>query len=166
MLQPLSPSTLLLAAMAGACFANHAFALDAACEQVAAAADKKLAAPAFHDHKALTGFFQELMAVDGKLYQRSTFAGKSPEAWTRAAITLADIRSAAANHRRQLVSCTALGNDTVDGVATNVVGFKVKADGATAEGRVWIGKADGLPYREEAPGLKGRTVYRNLKAPL
>lgn len=160
-----SRTPLLLTLVTASFMAHQAHALDAACERVASASETKLAAPAFHDRKELGGLVHELLAVDGKLYARDAVAGRPPEAWAPSPVTLADIRSAARTYRGLLQSCRGLGSESVDGVVTDIYAFKVKTGGTVADGKVWIGKADGLPYREEAPGMKGTTVYRNLKAP-
>lgn len=158
-------SSLLLAALA-ATASSPARALDAACERVAAASEKKLAAPAFHDRKELTGMTHEMLLANGKLYQRDTFAGKPPEAWAPSPITVSMIKQGAATYRQLLIRCQRVGSDSVDGTATDVIGFSVKGpEGKPVEGKVWIGAADGLPYREESVGLKGQTTYRNVKVP-
>jgi hypothetical protein len=55
MTQHLSNATLPLMALLASGLAGPALALDATCERVASAAEKKLAAPAFHDRKDLAG---------------------------------------------------------------------------------------------------------------
>ncbi|MEK8033874.1 hypothetical protein AACH06_23870 [Ideonella sp. DXS29W] len=142
---------------------SPAQALETACAKGITQANMKLLdAPAFHQSKRFANTSLEIIKVDGKLFQRM---GNEP--WAASPLSLQDLRQGALTHQRLMQSCERDGADAVDGVAAEVYRLTVKGPGGAAVAlKVWIGAADGLPYREEGADLKSSTSYRHVKAPL
>lgn len=152
---------LILPALVGV-LTGPAAALDTACAKALTQANLKLIdAPAFHQHKRFASTSFELIKADGKLFQRM-----GTEAWAASPLTQQALQDGARQAERLLLGCERVGTDTLDGMVTEVYRFTVKgAGGEKVDAKVWIGARDGLPYREESAEVKGRTSYRDVKAP-
>ena len=142
---------------------SPAHALDTACARGITQANMKLLdAPAFHQSKRFANTSLEIIKVDGKLFQRM-----GTEPWAASPLTLQDLRQGALTQQRLMQTCERDGTDAVDGAPAEVYRLTVKGPGGTAVPlKVWIGAADGLPYREEGADLKSSTSYRQVRAPL
>ncbi len=159
----IQPAPLALVAMLGlfGCCVAPAMAADANCERIVAATVKRTAAPAFHQRQSFGLFSRETVLFEGKLLMRDKGGG-----WAPSPVSLADIRAANRDLAKAVSACRRVGAETVDGIATEIFSFQVPGgDGKPVEAKVWIGSADGLPYREESPGAKSTTVYRGVQRP-
>ena len=150
--------------LVGAVSPTHA-ATPPGCAAIVQASVKRLAAPMFHiQHQTDVGAL-EMLKTGGTLYLREP--GKP---WRKApATTEATMRKGAEATGAMLQSCTREKTETLNGIATEVWRFTTpdfENPAKPATSRVWIGVGDGLPYREEAEGLKGTTVYSGVKAPI
>lgn len=158
-MKPLTAAILLATALAAT--SRPAQAIDAACQRVADATAKRIATKEFHQRQEMPGFVHELLKSGDRLWMRD-----NGEPWGNAPFTLDEVRTASLQANALLLSCQRTGADSVAGMATEVYRISMKgSDGKPLEARVWIGANDGLPYREESPGLKGTTVYRDIRAP-
>jgi len=58
------------------------------------------------------------------------------------------------------------GSDVVDGVAVNVISSRVEMAGApAADAKLYIGKSDGLPYKQVGAAVTVSYKYKNISAP-
>lgn len=139
-------------------------ALDAACEAFVAAAEKGVEQPSRQSISDLSaGQRLESIVVDGQSY--SAIGGK----WRRMGIDLkaaerklyAQIR----NGTIKLDQCQALGSETVDGIATTAVRYRMTMPGAPAAiATAYIGK-DGLIHAQSSDDVRVRYRYRDVRAP-
>ena len=144
--------------------APAALAVDAACEPFVAATEKGSQQPARHTVSEMSdGARIETIVLDGKFY--ASISGK----WQEMKMDLraaerkvnADVRSGAIKLR----DCKALGSQTVDGIATQVVGYTLVMPGTdVAPAKAYIGK-DGLIHALSSDGVKVRYRYTGVKAP-
>ena len=141
-----------------------ASALDKACEPVVAAAEKTTAQAARHSVAELDdGTRMEAIVVDGAFY--ASIGGT----WRQMKIDLrAAERKLNAGMRSgeiPLSDCKDLGTQSVDGIATIVIGYRIALFGQPpAASRIHIGE-DGLVYAIAADSQKVRYRYTGIAAP-
>ena len=142
-----------------------AMALDAACKPIVDASEKKMNQAAWHSIATLkSGAHIESMKAGGGFF--SNVGG----VWTK---TSANFDTAEKDMIRQMNSgeikltlCKSLGSEVVDGVPVNVVSSRIEMPGApAADPKLYIGKSDGLPYRQAAGTVDVVYRYKNVSAP-
>lgn len=152
---------------AGVLTSTPGLALDAACQRISEATMKRFDAPAYHSRHKLPAGTSEMIKSGGQFYLRHP-GGQ----WRKAPpmMDLAFLKKMAKETDAYVLSCEREKRDSVAGVATDVYRFTVKDPTGTSKepltSRVWIGVADGLPYRELGQSVDGTTVYGSIKAPL
>ncbi len=147
--------------------AAPAFALDTACDPVMKASEVRINQPAWHSVADLAkGKHMETMKVDGQFYQQMN--GK----WKKVPFNLDETERKMLEQVRageiKLSECNALGNDTVDGKPVNVVSSRTEIPGAPVAGptKLYIGKSDGLPYKQVGEHIKVIYSYSGIAAPM
>lgn len=141
-----------------------AMALEAACEPFIAAAEKTASQKARHSVSELDdGTRIEAIVVDGRFF--TSLGGK----WQEMKIDLlaaerrlnAEVRAG----KVPVSHCKDLGKETVDGIATRVIGYSIAFQGAApTPARAYVGN-DGLVYALSAEGQKVRYRYTGISAP-
>lgn len=149
------PLILLLPALLAA---PSAFALEPACEAVLKASEARLKQPAWHSISELDGSMRvEMIKANGQFYRLD--GGK----WTKFPIDIdqmerkliAQMRSGEA----KLTQCKEVGSSVVEGIPVTIVSSRTELKGAPpASSQLYIGKADGLPYKQT--GEKVNVTYR------
>lgn len=67
----------------------------------------------------------------------------------------------------KVTRCQNEGSETLNGVETSIISFHVEMAGAPpSKGKVYIGKADGLPYAESSDKMQTEYHYQNIVAPI
>lgn len=143
-----------------------AWAIDAACTPMVTASEARIKQAAWHSQTQLGANFRiEHMKLAGSFYsQNGGVWKKSPVSFDEAEKTMvAQIKSG----ETKLTGCSSSGSDVVDGVAVTVFKSRIEMKGAPArDSTLYIGKADGLPYRQVAEGGVNVTYkYKNITAP-
>ena len=152
-------SMLLLLATGSASAAGS----DAGCKPVIDADKARAAAPAWHAKKTIGDMKMEMIRLGNDVYAIMGGTG-----WKQMPPPMAANIVNAGNQADNFVvsDCLKLGDETVDGVPTAVWTFKTALkDKPPIPGKVWIGKQDGLPYREEGEKHSGTTTYQGVSAP-
>ncbi|MCE2659914.1 MAG: hypothetical protein LW854_17010 [Rubrivivax sp.] len=147
----LAAQFLLLPAIVGAA------PLSAACERVWQASLKRLEAPQFHLVQTLEGDTVETVKAGSRLLMRES----AQQPWRSAPAGIAPLRQAVKQTAGWLQRCEKLGaGETVEGAATDIYRFTLQTPmGTDPDNRVWIGRDNGLPYREEGGAARGTTRY-------
>jgi hypothetical protein len=142
-------------------------ALDAACEPILAASEARMKMPAWHSASEVNGgnFKLEAIKADGKFYIR-TGKGK----WSLSPINIDETEqkmlAQIASGEIKLAQCKDEGSETVEGTATRVISYRVEIKGGpAADTKLYIGKADGLPYAATSDKAKSRYSYTGVVAP-
>jgi hypothetical protein len=102
---------------------------------------------------------EETIAIRG----HGTFTRRGNQAWQKSPSDVSDLILNFSDARiveqldRDFVKsdCRLLRNDTTAGKATSVYQYKVGASDWSSINQVWIGTADGLPYRVELDSIHG-----------
>lgn len=145
-------------------FALPAYALDSACEQFLAAAEKTVQQPARQSVMDLGGGQRmEAIVDDDVLYAKIEGKWRKIKSgfWADERALLADMRKGTI----KLEQCKQLGSEIVDGIATTIVGYTMTMPGTDAvSNKVYIGK-DGLLYAQSGPNTKVRYRYQGVTAP-
>ncbi len=154
-----------LLALTAVAAAAPAQAFDATCELYVKAAEKTAEQPARQSISESDGIRLEAIIVDGVMYSRD-----SPKArWRKAhsgfgAIErsmVADIR----NGTSKIDNCKKLGSETVEGVATTVVEYRLTIPGSEpGTSKAYIGK-DGLIYAQAAGKVRIVNRYSGVTVP-
>lgn len=141
-----------------------ASALDKACEPIVAAAEKTTAQTARHSVAELDdGTRLEAIIVQDDFY--TLIDG----AWRRMKIDLRaverQLNAGMRSGEMPLSDCKDLGMQSVDGIMTSVIGYRISLSGQPpAASRVYIGE-DGLVYAMAADGQKVSYRYTGITAP-
>lgn len=136
---------------------------DSACKPVIDADKARAAAPAWHAKKTMGNVSMEIIRLGNDVYANMGGTG-----WKQMPPPMAASIVNAGNQADQFTvsDCHKLGDEAVDGVPTSVWSFKTAIkDKPPIAGKVWIGKQDGLPYREEGEKHAGTTSYTGVVAP-
>ena len=145
--------------------AGNAVAADSGCNPILAASEARIKLSAWHRVTTLTGGMRmENMKIDGKfLHQIGGVWMKSPVSFDQAERDmLAQIRSGEV----KLMQCASAGSDIVDGVPVNVITSRVEMKGApAADSKLYIGKLDGLPYKQVGETVNVTYKYKNISTP-
>ncbi len=145
--------------------APSVFALDAACEAVVKASEARIRQAAWHSITEMgSGMRMEVVKADGKFYRQ--VGGK----WTKFPVNIDDAeRKLLAQIRSgeiKLTQCRVVGSDVVDGVPVTVVSSRTELPGAApGDAKLFIGKRDGLPYRQTGEAFKVVYRYTGVVAP-
>ena len=153
------PSSLIAMLALPLALAAPVQAVESGCQRVADAAAKRASSPAFHQRSMIGTDRHELLWTSSGLYAQAP-----EEPWKRIGskvpVGLQRAYDAARN-------CTRSGSANLDGVAVGIYSFEaIDPMGAKVSLKIWIGEADGLPYREEQAGVQITTSYRDVKAPV
>ena len=145
--------------------AVNAAALDSACSPIVAASEARMKQSAWHSVTTLSGGMRmENMKVNGGFYRQigGTWM-KSPISFDQAERDMiAQIKSGEV----KLSKCASAGFDIVDGVPVSVVTSTVEMKGApAAESKLYIGKLDGLPYKQVGKAVNVSYKYKNISPP-
>lgn len=140
-------------------------ALDAACEPVVQASEARMKQPAWHSiMKFGNGERLEAIKASGQFFHQVD--GK----WTKFPVNLdvaegkilAQIRSGEV----KLTDCKAVGNDMVEGVPVTLVSSRTEMAGVPPGGAtLYIGKQDGLPYRQVGDSVTVEYRYKDVVVP-
>lgn len=148
-----------------ALLSTEALALDPACNPMIQASEARMNQPAWHSVTVVNGNFRmEHIKANGAFYKQvSGKWSKSPISFDEAErAMLAQIR----NGEIKLTQCVSGGTDTVDGVPVRVFKSRIRMQGAPEEeSTLYIGKSDGLPYRQVGKAVNVLYTYRNVSPP-
>ena len=133
------------------------FALDATCEMVLKASEARIDQPAWHSITETGGMRMEAIKANGQFYRRTS------EKWTKFPVNIDDTERKLLTQIRsgelKMTQCKVVGSDSVDGIPVTVVSSRTELKGAPpGDAKLYIGKLDGLPYRQT--GEKFTVVYR------
>jgi hypothetical protein len=134
--------------------------LSADCERVLQASLKRLDAPQFHSQQTLAGDTLETVKSGQRVLMRESASAP----WKPAPAGLDAMRRAARQSGGWLQRCEKIGaGETIEGSATDIYRFTLKTPmGTDPDNRVWIGRDNGLPYREEGGPVRGSTRYTTI----
>lgn len=145
--------------------AANALALDSACNPILTASEARMKLSSWHSVTLINSSMRmESMKVNGMFFQQINGAWmKSPVNFDIAERDmLAQIRSGEA----KLSQCKSAGFEIVDGVPVSVVSFRIELKGApAADSKLYIGKLDGLPYKQVGQSVDVSYNYKNISAP-
>lgn len=148
---------------------HNAFALDAACKPILKASDASASAPTWQKINTLTGkkdYKMEIRKIKGQYYTYSSGGDwKKQDAGFEKAVQsfTGQIRSGVI----KISQCKNEGTEIVDGVNTIVISYRIEMTGApAANAKLYIGKADGLPYAESSDATQSRYSYKNVVVPI
>lgn len=142
----------------------HSFALDAACAPILAAGEARTKLAAWHSIANLSNMQMESMKINGQFFQK--LHGK----WMKSRINFDENEKTmiqqVTNGTIKLTECKSLGADVVDGIPVNVVSSKIEMPGAPAStSKLYIGKQDGLPYKQIGDTVNVVYKYKGFSAP-
>lgn len=145
--------------------AGEASALDAACSPMLSASEARIKQPAWHSITMVNGNFRmENIKVAGAFFLR---VGGS---WSRSPVNFDEAEKVMIAQMRsdeiKLSQCNSGGGDVVDGVPVYVFRSRIEMKGAPAEdSTLFIGKADGLPYRQVSKSVNVVYKYKGVVPP-
>ena len=142
-----------------------AFALDASCAPMVSASEARIKQPAWHSVAVVNGNFRMENIKASGMYFRQV-AG----AWAKSPINFDDAEKAMIAQLKsgetKISECRSGASDVVDGVAVYVFKSKIEMKGALAEeSTLYIGKSDGLPYKQVGKDVNVSYKYKNISAP-
>ena len=143
----------------------NASALDSACNPVLTASEARMKLSSWHSVTIINGnMHMENMKADGMFFRQVGGAWmKSPINFdTAERDMLAQIRSGEV----KVSQCKSEGSEVVDGVPVSVVTYRVEMKGApAADSKLYVGKLDGLPYKQVGQSVNVRYKYKDISAP-
>lgn len=157
----LQTSRLLL----GLIITPSAFAIDSACETVLAASEARIAQPSWRSISELSGGSRvEMIKANGQFFSQR--GGK----WTKFPVNIDDAeRKLVAQVRSgeiKVSECKVVGSEVIDGMPVTVISSRTELKGAApADSKLYIGKLDGLPYRQIAARVSVVYSYKGVVAP-
>jgi hypothetical protein len=130
------------------------------CRKVAEASLKRLDAPRFHLSASMQGETMETVKDGDRVVMRDSPTAK----WQPVPMGTAGMKRAAQQTQAWLVKCERVGaGETIEGAVTEIYRFTVKSPaGSDGDNRVWIGRDNGLPYREEGGPVRNTTRYNSV----
>ncbi|MGQ0793579.1 MAG: hypothetical protein ACT4NX_05755 [Deltaproteobacteria bacterium] len=147
-------------------FAGNAAAADSSCNPILAADEARIKLPAWHTilvDSDSDGVRIEVMKVDGKFFQN--IGGEwmeSPMNFDQAVRTMV----AAVRSGEVKLECASAGSDIVDGMPMSVITSRVEIKGApAADSKLYIGKSDGLLYKQVSGAVSVTYKYKGISAP-
>lgn len=145
---------------------SPAFALDTACGPLVKSSEAKLAQPAWHAVVESAGLKLESIKIDGQFFMADE--GK----WTKAPMSLDAAEKIAIKQIQdgviKVTDCQDAGTETVDGMEMTILSYTTEVPGSgfpAANTRLYIGKADGLPYQSSSEDTTATYRYTNVVAP-
>ncbi len=138
-------------------------AADASCQPVIDADKARAAATQWHMRKTFAGSGMEVIRVGENVYANMGSTG-----WKKMPPAMAKTMTQAGSQADQfdVRDCKKLGEEKVGGVDANLYSFTTVLKGQPPfVGKVWIGKKDGLPHREQGEQHEGTTTYQGVSAP-
>ncbi|WP_295446180.1 hypothetical protein [uncultured Thiodictyon sp.] len=144
-----------------------ALALDAACDPIMTAGERKIAQDAWHSIIRSGNTEIEYMKVDRQFFVRIAGRGweKAPDFDDVAKKTLEMMR----NGEAKLTNCKDEGSGTLDGRKTKSISYTIEMPGlpSPSDAKLTVGKDDGLPYSESSGNGKATIHYdyQNVVAP-
>ncbi len=147
-------ATLLLTSLS-----QNSWAVDAGCEAIIASTEARLKMPAWHSISETSKQYKlEAIKVDGKFY---SMMGKGK--WVASPVNFDEAEQKFLQQVRdgniKLSQCKDVGIETVEGVDTRVVSYHIDIKGGpSADAKLYIGKADGLPYASNSATTKTRFI--------
>lgn len=151
--------------LASVLIAGEAFALDAACLPMLSASEARIKQSAWHGITVVNGNFRmETIKVGGGFFRQ---IGGS---WSRSPVNFDEAERAMIAQMRsdeiKLSQCSSGGGDSVDGVPVYLFKSRIEMKGAPAEdSTLFIGKADGLPYRQVSKSVNVVYKYKDVVPP-
>lgn len=144
-----------------------AFALDAACDPLLKASEAKLVQVTWHSVTESTGIKLEAIKVDGQFFMQMD--GK----WKKLPVDIMDKAEKTAITQMQegiikVTNCKDEGSETLDGMEMTVLSYtsEVPESGVPAENaKLYIGKDDGLPYKNSSENTTATYHYKDVVAP-
>ena len=140
-------------------------ALDSACKPILDASEKKMNQAGWHSIATLTsGTRMESMKADGGFFRNvgGTWM-KSPVNYDTAE---KDMIAQMKSGEVKLTLCQSAGSEMLDGMPVTVFTSRIEMKGAPAEdSRLYIGKSDGLPYKQSGKSVQVVYKYKNILAP-
>jgi hypothetical protein len=147
---------------------HNAAALEATCELIMKANQVSMNTPTWQKISTLTSkkdFKVEIRKVDGQYYSFINNAWRKQDASFNAIVESFDgqVRSG----KIKLSDCKEEGSEIIDGVDTTVISYHVEMSGGPAtNAKVYIGKADGLPYADSSVATQSRYSYKDVVVPI
>ncbi len=144
---------------------SSAFALDPTCEKVLKAAETRINQPTWQSITELGDKMRmEVVKANGQFYRR---AG---EKWSKLPANIDDTErkliAQIRNGEWKMTNCKVVGNDTVNGIPVTVISSRTELKNAPpGDMKLYIGKSDGLPYRQVGSNLKVEYRYKGFVAP-
>ena len=143
----------------------NAAALDSACNPIVTASEIRMKLSSWHAIALINDSMRmESMKVNGGFYKQVTGKWeKSPISFdTAEREMLAQMKSGEV----KISHCKVVGSETVDGVPVMILAYRVEMKGApAADAKLYIGKSDGLPYKQIGQGLNVSYKYKNISPP-
>lgn len=144
-----------------------AFALEAACEPILQASEKRISQPRW---KAETVLLDESKIESIKI-NNVFYSGRNGK-WSKIAANLDEQESKFVAQLRSgavvMSNCKAEEDDKHDGVEVSVISMHLQVPGeggASLDAKLYIGKKDGLPYLQTSSNTKTTYRYKNVIAP-
>ncbi len=138
---------------------------DSACNPLLAASEARMKQPAWHSVTIINGSMRmESVKINGSFFLQRD--GK----WMASPVNidvaekemLAQIRSG----EIKITQCKSAGGDIVDGIPVNVFKSRIEVRGVpAADSTLYIGKRDGLPYRQSGTSVEVSYKYKNISVP-
>lgn len=141
-----------------------AFATDIACEVILKASEARMSQPAWHTVSEVGAMRVEMIKANNQFFR------KVGAKWTKFPVNVDELeRKLVAQMRSgetKLTGCKVVGSEVVDGVPVTVVTSHTELKGALpADAKLYIGKADGLPYQIKGAEMSASYRYKGVVAP-
>lgn len=146
-------------------FVPSAMALDKSCMPMVAAGEARLKQAAWQSVTVINGNFRmEAIKVS------SGFFTQVGGTWKKSPISFDDAEKAMLAQLKsgeiKISQCSSGAPEMLDGVAVYAFKSKIEMKGAPAEeSTLYIGKADGLPYKQVGKSMNVLYKYKNVQAP-
>ncbi len=140
-------------------------ALDSACQPIVDASAKKMNQTAWHSIVTLAGGMrmENIKAGGGFFRNVGGVWAKSPVNFDTAE---KDMIGQINSGEVKLTQCKSLGSELLEGKLVNVISSSTEMKGApAAESQLYIGKIDGLPYKQTGKSFQVIYKYQNIAAP-
>ena len=142
-----------------------AIALEASCFPMVSASEARIKQPSWHSVTVVNGNLRmENIKVSGAYFLQVGGAwSKSPTNFDEAdSAMIAQLKSG----EIKISHCSSGASEVVDGVQVYVFKSRIEMKGAPAEeSTLYIGKADGLPYKQLGKSVNVSYKYKSVSAP-
>lgn len=145
--------------------ATSAMALDTSCMPMVTASEAKIKQAAWHSVMVSNGNFRmENIKVSGGSFRQISGV------WSKSPMSFDDLEKSMVAQLKsgeiKISQCSSGATELVDGVSTYAFKSKIEMKGAPAEdSTLYIGKADGLPYKQVGKNFNVTYKYKNVLAP-